>query len=405
MTGSAVSQLIVTLSSLLLARIYSASSFGEFAVFLSVVTLAIVLVSGRYEIAIVLPENNQDAVALFFLSLFLTFGALCLLSIAITLIFTFNLLELIGIDELSNYLWLIPFAILFNATLQFCFQWMNRMKKYRQMAANRIFQSSSIAIFSVAFGMFSLEVNGLVFGWVLGILASLLYALINISGDIKIHSYKLSFSELVKVAKEYSYFPKYDIVSSIINALIHQLPSIFFSALFSPAIAGYYYMTQRIIGLPLQVIGGAFGEVFRTNAAEQYRTKGRCDQLLLNSSKYLLAIGICIGIGIIFLSHWVIVFAFGEEWRPSADMAVIMVPMLIARFTASPVSYMFHITAKLHWDLIGHIIILFVLLTAFAVGWRFASYTYTLWIISCSMTLVYCGYWKTSWSLAKGKSP
>ena len=59
--GTLVAQLIPVLASVVLARIYSADAYGDWGIFLSVVSLLAVAATGQYELAIVRPESEKDA--------------------------------------------------------------------------------------------------------------------------------------------------------------------------------------------------------------------------------------------------------------------------------------------------------------------------------------------------------
>ena len=71
-TGTALAQLILLLVSPILTRIYSPSDFGDLAIFLSILSVISVFVCGRYELAIVLPKNVEEAINVLGLSFFLT---------------------------------------------------------------------------------------------------------------------------------------------------------------------------------------------------------------------------------------------------------------------------------------------------------------------------------------------
>ena len=61
LTGSGLAQAIALAVSPLLTRLYAPGQFGLFALYLSVVALLAVVATGRYELAIVLPEADDDA--------------------------------------------------------------------------------------------------------------------------------------------------------------------------------------------------------------------------------------------------------------------------------------------------------------------------------------------------------
>ena len=72
LTGTGLAQLIALAAAPLLSRLYTPEDFGVFALYLSVVSLLAILATGRYELAIVLPEDDDDARHLLALALLIS---------------------------------------------------------------------------------------------------------------------------------------------------------------------------------------------------------------------------------------------------------------------------------------------------------------------------------------------
>ena len=61
MTGTTLAQAIPIAISPILTRLYSPEDFGTFGLYMAIVAIASVLVTGRYELAILLPKRDRDA--------------------------------------------------------------------------------------------------------------------------------------------------------------------------------------------------------------------------------------------------------------------------------------------------------------------------------------------------------
>ncbi len=72
--GSFVSQLIPIAASLILSRMYSPKAYGDWGIFISYAGILTVLVSGRYELAILRPKKEVGALNLVALSTLLAFA-------------------------------------------------------------------------------------------------------------------------------------------------------------------------------------------------------------------------------------------------------------------------------------------------------------------------------------------
>ena len=73
MTGTTIAQAIPIAISPILTRIYAPEDFGMFALYMSVASIISVIATGRYELAIMLPKKDEDAVNIVALSIIISF--------------------------------------------------------------------------------------------------------------------------------------------------------------------------------------------------------------------------------------------------------------------------------------------------------------------------------------------
>ena len=72
--GTIISQAIVVLSSPLLTRIFTVEDFGVLQIFTSITVFFAVISTGRYELAIGLPKEDDDALRIIKLIIFIGFA-------------------------------------------------------------------------------------------------------------------------------------------------------------------------------------------------------------------------------------------------------------------------------------------------------------------------------------------
>src|SRR5271155_2251607 len=60
--GTAMAQVIAVAGSPILTRIYNPSDFGALQIFISLMGFALVIAAGRYEFALLLPEDEQSSI-------------------------------------------------------------------------------------------------------------------------------------------------------------------------------------------------------------------------------------------------------------------------------------------------------------------------------------------------------
>ena len=95
MTGTTIAQAMPIAISPILTRLYSPEDFGVFGLYMAIASIASVFVSGRYELAIMLPKSDDDALNIVFLSLTLSSVISAVMLLLITL-FDYKIAKLLG---------------------------------------------------------------------------------------------------------------------------------------------------------------------------------------------------------------------------------------------------------------------------------------------------------------------
>ena len=86
MTGTTIAQAIPIAISPILTRIYTPEDFGIFAIFLAITLIIGGIANGRYELAIMIPKKDEDAINIFALGFIIT-TSISLLLLVLVLIF------------------------------------------------------------------------------------------------------------------------------------------------------------------------------------------------------------------------------------------------------------------------------------------------------------------------------
>ena len=340
--GTIISQAIVVGTSPILSRIYSEESFGILSVFTSITVFFAVVSTGRYELALGLPESREKATKIF--KLILKIG----LFVSVFYFFLIFLLKnILSISDKTGFLssgmeYFAPLYILLIAVYSACGYWQQRSKNYKQITIANAIQVISATLFSVVFGLLHVE-TGLIIALIIGILSSNLYLL---SKDKTLIRSLLQATELKSVAKEYSSFPRYMIFSDLSLTASQQFIPVLFSILFNSSIVGFYAMANRLIRLPNIVITSAIGNVFRNDAIDEIRINGNCRILYMATFKKLTLMSIPIYIFVFFLSPTLFRLFLGEKWETAGLFARILSVMLMFEFVAVPLSTIFYIRKK-----------------------------------------------------------
>ncbi|MFW5781773.1 MAG: lipopolysaccharide biosynthesis protein, partial [Candidatus Muiribacteriaceae bacterium] len=166
MSGTTLAQVIAVISTPVLTRIYTPVEFGTFAFLMSVTAILTVIVTGRYELAVMLPSGNKKASDLVWLSIMIAFIFSCII---LLIIFRFReyINSLIGSEGPSYLLFFIPVALLSGAVMRAYSYYCNRNKEYKKIAIsgilNTLFSSLIKIILGILYrplGLFAGFING-----------------------------------------------------------------------------------------------------------------------------------------------------------------------------------------------------------------------------------------------------
>ena len=174
MTGSIVAQALPVAISPILTRLYSPEDFGIFALYMSCATIISILATGRYELAIMLPSNDIDALNLTALSAIISLfvSIICLIIIHF---FHEQILNLLGNEEISQWLYVIPITVFLTGIYQSLNYWMNRKKHYANLSSNRMIKGTTSSATSIALGSSGFRQQGLILGDLMSLCASVLF--------------------------------------------------------------------------------------------------------------------------------------------------------------------------------------------------------------------------------------
>nr|WP_145956638.1 oligosaccharide flippase family protein [Xenorhabdus budapestensis] len=399
MTGTTVAQAIPIAISPILTRIYTPSDFGVLALFMSIVAIIGGIINARYELAIMLPQNDEDAINLFTLGLIInTFLSLTLMLLII--IFHGKIITLLNNEEIGFWLYIIPLAVFFTGLFNLLNYFNTRIKNYKTLRNSVIIKSLISAIIQLTSGLLKFGANGLIFGQLLSNIFSngkLLKAVFNKENIIKI----ISTKKILHQAKRYKIFPTYSVLAVLCNNLSLYLINLIIPSLFNLMTLGFYSLVQRVLGMPSSLIGGSIGQVFFQEAAQEKKETGQAIKSFIGTIKKLLFIGIPLFISIYLTIEDLFSIIFGEEWRIAGYYAKLICPLFFIRFIVSTVSPIDTIMEKQNIYLIFNVVLLSMNLLILYISYG-NSFEYFLTSYTIGISFVYILYGFILGNMAKG---
>ncbi len=374
LTGTLMAQAIMLLFIPILTRIYNPSEFGIYSLFFAIASMVGMVSSLSYEQAIMLPKSDRDAQVLVFLSTIITIVVTIILAIVI---YIFKEFFIEYFKNRTYMLWLLPFATFSIGLLQVFDAYSTRKEFYRKIATTKM--GASIATVTIQSGSrYIFKLNGLVVGKMLSDIFALFLL---ISFHIKKQTLRLKYlskRRLKANIKRHENFPKYQMASNLTNSISQNIPLFMFSALFSPAISGFYALTYRVMQVPMILISSSTRSVYYQKASKMYANREDIYPLYKKTTLGLIKIFIAPLIIIIFFGKEIFSFIFGNEWIESGLIAQISVIWFMFSFISPPTTVMFNILSLQRVRLIVQITTLFLRALTIYIGYYF----YNSYIIS-----------------------
>jgi O-antigen/teichoic acid export membrane protein len=361
MAGSTLSQAIPIAVSPILTRIYTPEDFGIFSLYLSFATLFSQGATFRYEMALMLPKRDENAVNILFLCLFSN----CIITI-ITLIFIFifndTFVSFSGNTKISHWLYFIPLSVFLTGIFQTLNYWSNRKKRYKLIAKNSVYKSSTAACVNFSIGSYTQGCSGLIFG---NLSSQIIANFIFLYNFYKKDFFILKFirkSRVICLAKKYKKLPLINLPNVLLDGVRLSGINVLITKYFTSSVLGQFSLAWKLLQIPTRLIGSSLSQVFFQKIA----TADKSD-LYRIVKKFLYKTSL-ISFPVFFIIYLIspelFVLIFGEKWRIAGETASIMSPWLFLNFMTSPLAQVFVILNKHE---IIFLISLLYMLTVFAI--------------------------------------
>ena len=320
-TGTAISQAITFAAMLVLTRLFAPDAFGLLAVFMTIVSLFSVLGGARYELAIMLPEEDRVAANVFHAAT-LVLAGICVLSLLAVALFHVRFAAMLSEPLVDSWLWAIPAVLFVSGFYQILGYWCGRMKRFRHVAVSRIAQSSGTVAMQIL--LFLSHANGgvaLIGGWIFGqSLGSLVLLVQVLRQDGRFLRKSWDVRTIPGLLHTYRNFPFYKAPYSFISNSSSQLVVVVIRMFSSLSTVGLYSMASRAIYLPVTLVASSINQVFYEKAATE-TAPGRLEAFVNRVLRIQVVLMTPLLFFAAFESKLVFAAVFGARWTESGAFA------------------------------------------------------------------------------------
>ena len=336
--GSGISQFIPILVIPVLTRIYTPEEIGGLAAFIALFAIFSIVAGGRYEYAVIMPEDDRTGVRLLQIAMTLSILSGAILFVIVSL-YGEPISRALGVPFLVPWLWLLPPAITAQGLFMTFSFGLNRAKSYRDISAGKVSQTGSTAIIQILTGLSGWGLAGLVIGKTAGVIISAFWLVARLIKKAPDFFVRERSHDLRSTAAEYSNYPKYNAPHAFTTNVSNNLPVILFVSFFTEAIAGFYAMAIRATLAPVQIISTATGQVLGKRLAEKKHSGDDLHAYVKKVILYFAMLGL-VPFGLLFIAGPTFFgFILGSEWAITGVYARIIIPFVFLTFVTQPLSY------------------------------------------------------------------
>ncbi|MGD0534053.1 MAG: oligosaccharide flippase family protein [Methanoregula sp.] len=388
-SGTVISQALGLVFLPLITRIYPPLIYGTLAVFISLITILVDGSAFRYELAIPLPEKDEDAVYLLILSLSIV-SILTFILFWILVISGDFLAGIFHFEFMKSYYWLFCFGFFGISVYNILIYFAIRSKDYVKITHTKISQSVSGAISKIILGILSFGSFGLICGEVIGRMAGIVTLGRTVLPKMWQSIKNFNIDKLKSIAKQYKRFPIFSMPASFINEMALQAPVVLLSIIFGFQVVGLYSLSYTILVAPVSFISSSMAQVFFGETSDLLRQKsdGILVQYLKTTRKLFLFGAPIILVGAV-ISPLLFPFIFGSAWKGAGIFSLPLSIMVIAQFVVSSTDRL-ELYGYNHWELAWNICRTFSVLFGFYLAFQLKlSPLVTILLYSSIMTFMY----------------
>ncbi|MBC1551824.1 oligosaccharide flippase family protein [Listeria booriae] len=375
-SGNAFAQVLMIAFAPIIARLYTASEFGIYAAYVTVITITVKVASLGLEKAIPLERNRIQAKKLMHVNQYLAI----LISLAILLVylvFDVSILNWVGIYPTLWEAILLSLGIAMTSLIQiYNYENMNR-EQYRMLAMTRALQNGFTGLAQIGFAFSNVMKGlGLLLGDVIGKGISVLI-LSRVSKQEVTN--RITWRDTLGLLSKYKHFIIFSMPAGLINTLSLQLPLLLVLAIFGANDSGQYAFVQRVIIVPISVLAITLSQFFYSVAAKEIgENKAKVYELYVSLTKklaYYLTIPFCI---FVFFAPPIFQVLFGEEWLLAGQLTQVLGGMFLTQIICSATSQILYLMERQKLQIVLELIKLVLVIAIF--GWMQRDFLQTMFV-------------------------
>ncbi|MDO5510682.1 MAG: oligosaccharide flippase family protein [Weeksellaceae bacterium] len=381
--GLSLSRVILALGGLVLARWYGAEHFAVYSVFLSLAMILPVIGNLRLEQMLLLLQPRSDIRNLFSFTFLISTLIISVITLGMWVI------QKVGF-QVSNlntgWLFLSGVGAIFFAWNLNQQAVLVKLSKYKYMAAAYLVGAVVTIAAQILFYMLDNQEGGLIYGWILGVVATAIFLAFFTAKEIKIPQIP-AVKSILNAQRRILYFT---LPSDIIHTVANNILPILLIMFFPKQEVGVFALAYKILTTPLFLITSSVSQVFLRKAAELKDQKPwMLHRLTMRLTLYATAVMALFVLLANTIGLYFLLWFYDSEWNSLALFIPILSVLIVARSVSAVILPVTLVINKNHYALYFNCTLLLINLLAIYLGYIYSSFTIALAAFSLLSALAY----------------
>lgn len=391
MAGGAAAQVLPLLLGPWLARLYAPAHWGAWALFAAVTANLAVIACARYDFALPLARDDDEATALMALCLRIGIGVVAFVTIGTGL--ALALASAAGRPPPGGVaLWgWLPVAVAATALVQAMALWAGRAQRFGPLAVSRVVQHGGAA---VGQGLIGVVASPGAAGLAAGTVVAAALAAVGLHRPAPCGGWRglwqVPAVRWRAAAARHRDFPRLNTPHAFLGTLQDAVAIALIVGITGDVAAGWWALALRYLKAPATLVGGALSQALYPKLAAARPDEGL--RLLRRTVAALVAGGAGLAMTVAFAGPAAFRWAFGDAWAPAGDLARALAPYIAAHFVASPLGVVTLAWRAQAWALKVAIAGQVLFVGALGSGLLLGGPTAAAWAVSVVMGVYYAGY-------------
>lgn len=389
LTGTVAGQAISLALSPLLTRLFSPTEFGQLGVYSSALMILAMIASLGLELAIPICRDETECANLLALCGIVLAGITTCVGVALSLI-PEHAFDSVGLGPLAHDRYLLPLGLLWLGGYYVLLSMATREGAYRDIARTRLSQGISGPVSQIAFGLLGAGSPGLVIGFIIGQASGTLLLLRRFVLERRAWLAAISWRGIAAIWWRYIDFPLYSSWARLLDrAGGGDIVEVLFAICYSPAVAGFMFLSDRVIVRPLLMVSTSLLQVFTGEAG---RAVSEEPALLRRRFWQVLPLQFLLAAGWILVANlaagWVFPHLFGPAWADAIPYLRALSLSYLVQMVLHPVSSTLQVLERQRTAAVWQVCRLVLVVAGVLLPWQAGLPALTaLWITSITQAV------------------